>query len=199
VTGVQTCALPISSFLTGRIRGEIQAVRLSSKGEVVIDDPGLHHGALILDVELENAVHAREYDHHAAGAGERAARKTRAGAAADHGNVVFRGEFDDTGDLFCRCRENHDIRAALFDGAIIFIEKKIFRPIKNRGRAEELFKIPNQARVHRRAGEGATGTIVRILALAQRQVMRVAQRCVSVIFPKLYRGRDAEAESVRDP
>ncbi len=96
-------------------------MRLGGAGELVIDDAGLGDGALSFDVEVENAIHAREDEHHAAGAGERAAGKSRAGAAADDGEVVLYGEFYDAGNVFGGIRKNDEVRTAFFDGAVVLI------------------------------------------------------------------------------
>ena len=122
-----------AGFPTGRIGSEVQAVRLGGEREVMIHHAGLNYGAMILGVNFENAIHARENHHHAAGAGERAAGKARTGAPADNGQIVFGGELDDAGDVFRGGWENDHVGTALFDGAVIFIEEKIFRLIKNRG------------------------------------------------------------------
>jgi hypothetical protein len=88
---------------------------------------------MIFGVNFENAIHARENHHHAAGAGERAAGKARTGAPADNGQIVFSGELDDAGNVFRGGWENDHVGAAFFHGAVIFIEEKIFRLIKNGG------------------------------------------------------------------
>jgi hypothetical protein len=138
-----------AGFPTGRIGREVEAVRFSGAGEFVIDDAGLDDGALIFDVEFENAIHAREDEHHAAGAGERAAGKSRAGAATDDGEMVLCGEFDDARDLFRCCRENDDVGAAFFVRAVVLVKKKILGPVKNGRRAEKFLEFANEARVHR--------------------------------------------------
>ncbi len=95
-TGIfRDVAANVAGFLAGRIGSEVEAVRLGRKSEIEIDDAGLDDRALIFGVERENAVHACENDHHAAGAGERAAGKARTGAAANDGNVVLGGELGD--------------------------------------------------------------------------------------------------------
>lgn len=98
----------------GRIGDETKTVRLGGAGKFVVDGAGLDDGALILAVEFENAIHAREDEHHAAGACERAAGKSRAGAATGDGEMAFCGEFYDAGDLVRCCRKNDDVGAAFF-------------------------------------------------------------------------------------
>jgi hypothetical protein len=138
-----------AGFPTGRIGGEIKTVRFGGAGEFVIDDAGLDDGALVFDVEFENAIHARKDEHHAAGAGERAAGKPRAGAAPDHGDVVLCGELYDARNVFGGIGKNDEVRTAFFDGAVVLIEKKILGPVKNGRGAEKFFEFANEARVHR--------------------------------------------------
>ena len=120
-----------AGFPTGRVGGEVKTVRLSGAGEFVIDDAGLDDGALIFDVELENAIHTREDEHHAAGAGERAAGKPRAGASADDGDVILCGELCDARNVVGGIGENDEVWTAFFDGAVVLIKKKILGPVKN--------------------------------------------------------------------
>jgi len=91
----------------------------------------LDDGALIFDVEFENAIHAREDEHHAAGACERAAGKSRAGAATDDGDVILCRELCDARNVFGGMGENDEVRTAFFDGAVVLIKKKILGPVKN--------------------------------------------------------------------
>jgi len=138
-----------AGFPTGRVGGEIKTVRCGCAGEFVVDDAGLDEGALIFDVEFENAIHAREDEHHAAGACERAAGKSRAGAATDDGDVILCGELCDARNVFGGMGKNDEVRAAFFDGAVVLIKKKILGPVKNGRGAEEFFEFANEARVHR--------------------------------------------------
>jgi hypothetical protein len=106
-------------------------VRFGGAREFVIDDAGLDDGALILGVDLENAIHAGEDEHDASGAGERATGEACARTAADDGNVVFGGQPNDAGDFLGGSRKNDDVGAALFDRAVVFIEEDIFRLVEN--------------------------------------------------------------------
>jgi hypothetical protein len=134
---------------TGRIGSEVEAVRFGGAGELVVDDAGLHDGALIFGVHFKNAVHTRKNNHHAAGAGKRTAGKTGTGAAADDGSIVFGGEFDDAGDVLRGRRKNDEVGAALFDRAVVFVQKKVFRFVEHGGLTKEFFEFLNKTRVHR--------------------------------------------------
>ncbi len=155
-------------FLAGGIRSEVEAVGFGGEGEFGIDNTGLYNRALIFGVEFKDAIHARENDHYAAGPRQRAAGETGTGTAADDGDVVFRGEFDDLGDLSSGSGKDYAIGAAFFERAVVFVEKKVFGPIQNGGGAEKLFEVAKKARLHRQrdwrrtwhyseiAGTGAT-------------------------------------------
>ena len=109
----------------------------------------VNNGALIFDVEFKNAIHAREDEHHTAGAGKRAAEKPCVGAATDDGDVVFCGELCDARNVFGGIGKNDEVRTAFFDGAVVLIKEKILGPVKNGRGAEEFFEFANEARVHR--------------------------------------------------
>jgi len=79
-----------------------------------LTDAGLHDGALIFGVDFQDAVHARETEHHSAGAGERAAGEAGAGAAADDRNFIFVGEFDGLRDVLGGCGKKRRRRGGLF-------------------------------------------------------------------------------------
>jgi hypothetical protein len=138
-----------AGLLAGRIGREIKIVRFSGQREIEIDDTGLDDGALILGVDREDLVHARENEHQAASASERAARKAGARATTDDGDVVLRRQFDDLRNFPRRCREYDDIRTAFFDGAVVFVEENFLRLKKNGARAEKFFKIAKKASMHK--------------------------------------------------
>ena len=113
-------------FLARGIGREVEACVFDGAGDVEIDDARLNDGALIFEIELEDAVHAREDEHESAGAGERATGKAGAGAAAEDGNVVSVGEADDFGDFGCGGGEDDQVGTAFFDGAVVFVENEVF-------------------------------------------------------------------------
>ena len=95
-------------------------------GDVEIDDAGLNNGALIFEIEFEDAIHAREDKHESTGACERAAGEAGAGAATEDGHVVFGGEADNFGDFGGGAREGDEVGAPFFDGAVVFVEDEVF-------------------------------------------------------------------------
>jgi len=106
----------------GGIGGEKKSVRIGSARKIKIDDAGLNYCAAIFRIDLENAIHAREDEHDAAAAGERAAGKSGAGATTDDGCVIFCGDFDYIRDVLGSCRENNSGGESFFNRAIILIE-----------------------------------------------------------------------------
>src|SRR6266478_1156773 len=133
---------------TGRIGSKVKAMRFGGASEFKVDDAGLHDGALIFGVDFQDAVHAREDEHHAAGAGERAAGEAGAGAAADDRNFVFGGEFHALRDVLGGCGKNDDVGKTFFDGAVVFVEKEIFQLVKNGVFAKKLGQLMKEAGIH---------------------------------------------------
>ncbi len=74
--------------------------------DVRVDDARLDDNEAVGDVDLENAVHARQADDDAACSRQRAAAQAGACAAADEGNLVARAEANDGLDLFGGLRQN---------------------------------------------------------------------------------------------
>jgi hypothetical protein len=148
----------------------------------------LHDGALIFGVDFQDAVHTREDEHHAAGAGERPARESGAGATADDWNFVFGGEFDALRDLPGGCRENDDVGEAFFDRSVVLVQKEILQLVKNGVFAKKLGQLMKEAGIHGRAIAGAPGTIVRDGERAQRQDRPGERGYVSVISQNAKRG-----------
>jgi hypothetical protein len=97
-----------------------------SPGDVEVYDAGLDDGALIVEIEFENAIHPREDEHESTGACERAAGEAGAGAATEDGHVVFGGEADNFGDFGGGAREGDEVGAPFFDGAVVFVEDEVF-------------------------------------------------------------------------
>ena len=75
--------------LAGRIGRVEITVRCTASVISRLTTPGLHHRALVFQIDLEDPVHAREADHDAALTRNRAAAESRACAAADDRNVVL--------------------------------------------------------------------------------------------------------------
>jgi len=113
-------------FLAGGIRCEVEASVFDSPGNVEVYDAGLDDSALIIEIEFENAIHAREDEHESAGTGERTAGEAGAGAATEDGHVVLGGEADNLGDFGGGAREGDEVGAPFFDGAVVFVEDEVF-------------------------------------------------------------------------
>ncbi len=76
-----------AGLLAGGIGREVEPEMRDMLRELQVDHPGLHYGALVLNVNLENAVHAREGDDNAALLRDRAATQSRACPARHHRQV----------------------------------------------------------------------------------------------------------------
>ncbi len=126
-----------AGFLAGGIGGKIETSVFDGARDVEIHDAGLDNGAGVFEIELEDTVHSREHDHDAAAARERAARKTRSRAAADNGHVVFRCELDDARDVFRGVRKHDQVRARLFDRAVVLVEDQVLDFMEDIRRAEQ--------------------------------------------------------------
>ena len=113
--------------------------------QIRIDDSGLNGGALILDIDCENTIHARENDDDSAFASERTAGEPSARAATDDRSLIAIGDFDDAHDVGRGARENDAIGTGGFDGAIVFVEHHVFRAVENAVRTEKFLKIVEKA------------------------------------------------------
>ena len=127
-------------LLAGGIGSEVETGVFDGARDVEIYYAGLNDGALIVEIEFEDAIHAREDEHESAGAGERAARKAGASASAEDGDVVLVREADDFGDFSGSGREGDEIGAAFFDGAVVFVEDEVFGAGENGVVAEKFLQ-----------------------------------------------------------
>ena len=77
-----------AGLLAGGIGREVQPEMRDMFRELQVDHAGLHHRALVLNVNFQDAVHAREGDHDAALLQNRAAAQSGTSAARHHGNFA---------------------------------------------------------------------------------------------------------------
>ena len=112
--------------MAGGIGSEVKTGMFDGASDVEIYYAGLNDGALIVEIEFENAIHTRENEHESAGAGECATGEAGASAAAEDGDVVLVCEADYFGNFGGGGREGDEIGASFFDGAVIFIEDEVF-------------------------------------------------------------------------
>src|SRR6516225_11682535 len=123
--------------LAGRIgRIEIAGV-LNGQGQVQVDHTRLDHGSLIAEIDLEDAVHARERHGDAAFSWDGTAGKPGAGAAAYQRHFELTPDFDDGRNLFGRTRENDEIGSMLVDAAVVFVDGEVFGAVEITARADE--------------------------------------------------------------
>src|SRR5439155_25568788 len=116
--------------LTQGIRRLEVTLRLDGQRDVEVDYAGLHHGALIREVDLQNPVHAREADGDAAGSGNSATAQAGAGAAAHDRDFVLARDLDDRDHVLGCARKHHHLRTRLVDAAVVFIQQQVFWPVQ---------------------------------------------------------------------
>jgi hypothetical protein len=93
-------AADLAGFDAHGVAGEEEAVFGDQVGEVVGDHAGLYGDGHVVEVEVDEFVHAFEADEDAAEDGDGAAGEAAAGAAGGDGDAFAVGEADDGGDLF---------------------------------------------------------------------------------------------------
>jgi hypothetical protein len=102
----------------GRIE---EAAVLDGERDVEVHNAGLDDCPLVLVIELEDAIHAREGDHNSALAWDRTAGEAGAGAPAYERDAEFLRDAHDADDVLGRAREDDEIRAVLVDAAVVFV------------------------------------------------------------------------------
>src|ERR1019366_3230325 len=100
------------------------------KRDIQVDHAGFDHRALVFQIDFEDAVHAREAHDYATLERDSAAAQAGPGAAAHDGHAVFGGDLDDGGYVFGAAWEDHHFGAALFDAAIVFVERQVFGAVE---------------------------------------------------------------------
>lgn len=130
-----------ASFLARRIGREMKTCVRDGEAYIGIDDTWLDRSALVFDIDCKDAIHPRKNCNDTAVASQRAAGKAGAGTAADNGSLMAVGDFDQANDLGRGSRKNDEVRACGFDGAIVFVQKRVFRPMKDTIGAEQFVKV----------------------------------------------------------
>jgi hypothetical protein len=135
-----------ASFLAGRIGREVQPEMRDMFRQLQVDNARLHHGARVLHIDIQNAVHARECNDKTAGLGNRAAAESGTCAAADHGNVVRRGQAHNLRNLLGVGRKDDGAWSALANSCVVFVKHQIFRTVKNSIAASNFAEIVKDSR-----------------------------------------------------
>ena len=125
-------------LLAGRIRDEMQSVRRGGGGEMQIDHAGLHDGAEVRGVDLDDAGHPRERHDDAALDGDRSAREARAGAARDDRHRVFVAEPREGRDIRRAFRQDHRVRRRRVDRTVVLIDHEVGARAEHLRRSEEI-------------------------------------------------------------
>jgi hypothetical protein len=135
-----------ASFLAGRIGREVQPEMRDMFRQLQVDDARLHHGARVLHIDLEDAVHARECNDETAGLGNRAAAQSGTCATPDHGNVVRRGQAHNLRNLLGVRRKDDGAWSALADSRVVLVQHHVFRTVKNSVAANNFAEIVKDSR-----------------------------------------------------
>src|SRR4051812_16962549 len=88
-----------AGLLARRIRSEIEPLCFHGFREVKIYDARLDDRALVLKIDLQDLVHARESEDDAPTASDGASTQPGAGAARDDSKILFVGKTHDRGDV----------------------------------------------------------------------------------------------------
>ncbi len=92
-----------------------------------VDEPRLDDRIAVAKIHLEDLLHPRERNHHAAPDGQTAAGQAGAGPAGHEGDIELVARFDNRDDLLPRLGKQHDVRSLfLYDVAIALIDKQLF-------------------------------------------------------------------------
>jgi hypothetical protein len=81
-------------------------------------------------------------------AGERAAGKSGAGAAADEWSLIAVRELHDALDFGGGARKHDTCGTRDFDGPVVFVEQQLFGAMENGGVAEERLEIAEKVGFH---------------------------------------------------
>ena len=137
-----------AGFLAGRIGRKMQSGVGDGGAEIGIHYAGLDGGALIFDINFQNAIHARKNCEDAALARKRAAGKAGAGAAPDQRNLISIREFDDAEDIGGRARKDDAVRPRDFDRAVVFVKQQLLGPVQDAVGAEKRFQVVEKSGIH---------------------------------------------------
>ena len=120
-----------AGLLAGRIGREVEAKMRNVLGELQIHHAGLHHGALVFDIDFEDAVHAREGDNDAALLRDRAAAQSGSRAASHDRNAGRRRHAHDLGNLLRILREDDSAGRALANARVVLVQHQVFGTVED--------------------------------------------------------------------
>ena len=114
-----------AGFLAGWIGRVEIAKRRNSVRNIDIDDARLDKGALVLNVDLENAVHAGERNNHAAPGCNGPSAQSRSCATAYNRNVVVARHLHGRHDIRGTAREHYNFRQRFIYPAVVLVKLEI--------------------------------------------------------------------------
>ena len=120
-----------AGLLRRRVRRVIVPVSLNGASDVQVHNTGLDHGAFVLEIDLENLVHARETNHDPAPGRDHAAAQSSAGSPPHDGEVVVGRDAHDLNDVFGAPRKDHAFGTALIDAAVVLVQQQVLVPVQD--------------------------------------------------------------------
>ena len=142
--------------LARRIGGVVIAGALEGVGEPDVDHARLDDGVAVAEVDLEDLLHPREHDHHAAADRQAAAGQARARPARQERHVVLVADLHDRGHVARSCAETRPR-----PGSSSRSRSRRTRRRAGRSRAARTFSVADRAGGGRRGsgwgGRGHTG------------------------------------------
>ena len=123
--------------LAGGVGGIKIAACLDRQGDVQVDHPGLHHGALVFQIDFEDPVHASESDEDSALERDGAAGESGSGAPADERHLELARDFDQRRDIRGAAGEDHQVGAVFIDAAIVLVQSEVFGAVEHAARTEQ--------------------------------------------------------------
>jgi len=131
------------------------ALRLDAAGDVKIDDAGLDDDAGVLEIDCEDAVHAREADDDPVFDGHRAAAEPGAGAASDERNFFAMAETENGLDLGGGVRKKDGARhGAEIGESVAFVGVEFVGGSDEVAGADDLAEFGEEGEVHVGLGKG---------------------------------------------
>ena len=127
-----------AGLLARRIGRVVEIGVLDSARQFVIHHAGLHHSALVFEIDGQDAIHPRKHDLDAAAQRQRAAGKPRSCAARHNRHAALMGNSRHCGHITGGSHEHDAFRARLFRRAVIFVEQQVFGFRENVCRAQRL-------------------------------------------------------------
>src|SRR5579863_7596916 len=104
--------------------------------QMEVDESRLYDCSQVIVINLKDAVHTGENDHNTTVNRDSTAAQACSRATWHHRYSVESRNFNNSGNIFCSCRHDHNIRCTAIDRSIIFIEHQIIRGMQDITRSQ---------------------------------------------------------------